>query len=183
MGGYQTTFKAEIMPFGKFKNKGAYKGGDLAREQTPKLAFAVAFDHNSEVIRTRGNKGAFLPMDAQLQDILSGYADFMFKYKGFSVMGEYVYRQTESNVPLVKDVNGNDLGASYYTGSALNIQAGYLFKNNYEIGLRYTQLRPQNMNVAAQQNNYMVGASKYLKGHSLKIQTDVGYLEDLVFDD
>lgn len=183
LGGYQSTFKAEIMPFGKFKSKGAYKGGDLAREESPKLAFAIAFDYNNKVARTRGNKGSFLPTTAVFQDVLSTYADFMFKYKGFSMMGEYVYRETDNNTPKIEDVDGNFLGLSYYTGSALNLQTGYLFKNNYELSLRYTQLRPQNLSIAAHQNNYMIGASKYFEGHSLKVQTDVGYLENDVFDD
>lgn len=183
IGGYQTTFKAEIMPFGKFKSKGAYVGADVYREQKPKLAFAVAFDRNNGVARTKGNKGDFFPANAELNDLLTGFVDFMFKYKGFSAMGEYVLRQTNTSNRSVTDGNGNFLGA-YTTGSALNLQAGYILKSNYELAVRYTTYsRFSDITISPLLKNYTIGASKYFVKHSLKVQTDVGYMQDRIFDD
>lgn len=183
IGGYQTTFKAEVLPFGKFISNGEYKGGDLEREQTPKLAVAVAYDINNGVIRSRSNKGSFFDPTFQLEDLSTLFADFMFKYKGVSVMGEYVHRKTSDNTPSVLDQSGNPTGEYYYTGEAFNIQVGYLLKNNLEIAGRYTYLAPQDINIAPVTNNYAVAVSKYISKHSLKVQTDIGYYENQLIDD
>lgn len=182
-GGYQTTFKLEIMPFGEFTKKGAYVGGDIYREQKPKLAFAVAFDKNARAGRSRGNKGSFFPGGVVLQDLYTGFADFMFKYKGFSMMGEYAIRQTTGNSPMLVDPNGNFTGHYYFTGTAMNFQAGYLFKNNFELAARFSHLGPESFSMADISNHYTLGASKYIKGHSLKIQTDLGYIQNQLLDD
>lgn len=182
-GGYKTTFKAEIMPFGEFASKGAYKGGDIFREQKPKLAFAVSVDKNGGAARTAGNRGDFFPMNAEFKNLYTGFIDFMFKYKGVSVMGEYALRRTKDNNQIVTDQAGNYMGV-YEFGSALNLQAGYLFKNNYEIAARYTSISPTNyFSSATQTNYYTLGASKYIKNHNLKVQTDFGYIQNWLVDD
>lgn len=182
IGGYQTTFKAEIMPFGKFAKKGAYVGGDSQREQKPKLAFAVAIDKKHGVARTKGNKGSFLPENALLKDLITGYADFMFKYKGWSLMGEYAHRTTNDDDRSVSDADGNYV-SSYHIGAAYNIQAGYLFKNNFELAARFTSFSPNTGFSPSITEHYTLGASKYISGHSLKVQTDIGYLRDKFLDD
>lgn len=182
-GGYQTTFKAEIMPFGEFTNKGAYVGGDIYREQKPKLAVAVTVDKNGKASRSRGNRGNFLPLDAEFKDLYTGFVDFMFKYKGVSVMGEYALRRTRDNNRNVQDQLGNNVGL-YEFGSAINLQTGYLFNNNYEIAARYTQTTSlSDIYSAPHTTYYTLGASKYIKGHNLKVQTDFGYIQDKFFDD
>lgn len=183
IGDHQTTFKIELMPFGKFTKKGAYVGGDVYREQKPKLAVAVAFDRNAGAGRARGNKGAFFPGGIVLQDLYTGFADFMFKYKGFSMMGEYVIRQTSSNSPMLVDQNGGFTPFQYFTGTAVNLQAGYVFKNNFELAARYSHLGPESFSMADISNHYTLGASKYIKGHSLKVQTDLGYIQNQLLDD
>jgi len=65
--------------------------------------------------------------------------------------------------------------ASVRTGSAFNIQAGYVFKKNWEIALRYTQVAPS-VKGKPQYEQYTFGASKYIVGHKLKVQADVGYM-------
>lgn len=181
-GGYQTTFKVEIMPFGEFSKKGAYIGGDIYREQIPKLAFAVAFDKNHSAGRTGGNKGSFIPDNAVLKDLITGFADFMFKYKGISVMGEYALRNTNSNGATILDIDGNYLD-SYTAGSALNLQAGYLFKSNFEVAARYTYYSHHTSFGPPTVSHYTLGLSKFVKGHSLKIQTDLGYIQNHFSDD
>lgn len=57
------------------------------------------------------------------------------------------------------------------------MQTGYLFKNNYEIATRYTQI---NLDKAITGKNLQkqvtIGLSKYIVGHKLKIQSDLSYL-------
>ena len=57
------------------------------------------------------------------------------------------------------------------------MQTGYLFKNNYEIATRYTQI---NLDKAITGENLQkqvtIGLSKYIVGHKLKVQSDLSYL-------
>ena len=64
------------------------------------------------------------------------FVDAMYKYNGFSFMGEYAKRTADNEIAT--EIDGvTPTGDVVLTGNALNLQAGYLFKNNYvgfEIG-------------------------------------------------
>ena len=72
-----------------------------------------------------------------------------------------------------------DVSRHYNTGSGLNVQAGYLFPNNWEIAARYTTVAPDNSMFSAitEQNEYTLGISRYISDHNLKIQSDYGVIE------
>jgi len=176
-GGFSHTFKVEAYPMGDFASKGDYTGGDLKREQTPKLAIAIAYNINTNAVRERGQGGSFI-IDANgtyLGKTLNTlYADLMLKYKGFSLMGEFAQRVTADGSPNMLDKNNLVVG-TYYTGSALNFQTGYLFKSNYEIAGRYTMVTPEASTGNDSENEFGLALSKYVVGHKLKVQTDLGY--------
>ncbi|MEX1001030.1 MAG: porin [Crocinitomicaceae bacterium] len=181
-GGYNYTFKVEFFPFGDFQSKGAYVCSDLKREQKPKLAVAVAYDINNNAVRERGQLGAYIQDSLGVysgKTINTLFADMMFKYKGFSLMAEYANRKTKDHDPHVYDASNNLMG-TFYTGQALNVQAGYLFKNNYEIAGRITTVRP-NEQVGPNENEYGLAFSKYFVGHKLKLQTDLNYRQNYYY--
>ncbi|HPE82862.1 MAG TPA: porin, partial [Aequorivita sp.] len=63
-----------------------------------------------------------------------------------------------------------------YTGQGFNIQGGYVFKNNWEVASRFTTIVPDNTFSSNEtENQYTLGASKYIVGHKLKFQTDLSY--------
>lgn len=174
--GWDYTYKLEVMPFGKFKSKGAYVGSDIKRTATPKLAIAVSYDHNVNAVRERGQLGSFIKDDNGNyygKTLNTLFVDFMYKHKGFSMMGEYAYKTTSDDISQVTDNEGNIVG-TFFTGTGLNLQAGYLFDNNIELAGRYTTISPDE-NVANKETNYTFGVSKYIVGHKLKIQTDFTY--------
>jgi len=175
-GGYGYTFKTEVFPFGAFSNsKGAYIGSALEREQTPKLAMAVSYDINNNAVRERGQLGSFVIDKAgnyRGKTLKVFFADLMFKYKGLSVMAEYA-KKTSDGSSLIFDDDDTLIG-TFYTGEALNIQSGILLKSNLELAARFTHVNPDK-EVAAGENQYTIGISKYLVGHKLKIQTDFTY--------
>ena len=166
-GGYQYTGKLEFLPFGAFASKGDYFMADIKREPQPKLAIAVAYDFNDESSRQQGNLKKFLTDSTGTlitADISTFFADLMFKYRGFSTMIEYANRS----------VSRDNLG--FHSGSGYNIAMGYLFKNNLELALRYTNIAPD-LNKAFQSvDEYTVGLSKYIVGHNLKVQTDFSWI-------
>jgi len=170
--GLDYTARFEILPFGSFKKKGDYKGGDLEREERPKFAFGVSYDYNDNAARSRGQKGEFVPNNA---DLSTWIVDFMFKYNGFSWMTEYANRQIGSIFNGNIETQPSNID-SFYLGNAFNTQAGYMFGNNFEVAARYTQVSPlfDNNNL----KEYTVGLSKYIVGHKIKVQTDYSILKE-----
>jgi phosphate-selective porin OprO and OprP len=64
-----------------------------------------------------------------------------------------------------------------YTGHGENYQASYLFKRNYEITGRYSRVRPkvELYTFEPEVEQFTLGTTKYIKGHRLKLQTDLIY--------
>lgn len=169
--GFDYTYRIEVLPFGIFQSKGDYVGSSIEREQKPKLSLGITFDNNRNAIRERGQRGNFI-VDSNGEyfgkDLNSWFVDLMFKYEGFSLMGEWVDRSTGDKDPLVFDPEAILIG-QFYTGSALNLALGFLFENNIELALRYTGM---NADASTDEAHYTLGLNKFFVGHKLKLQTD-----------
>lgn len=172
-GGYDYTQRVEWLPLGKFTGGGDFSGSDLKREDSPKLMAAAAFDYNDRASRQRGQLGSFM---SERRSLRTWFADLHFKYKGFSSMVEYANKKAPAGAVIV-DEQGK-LKEAFYTGVGFNWQAGYLLKNNLEIAARYTNVHPEEVTLRKNTTEYTVGVSKYIVGHSLKIQTDLTYIQE-----
>ncbi len=172
-GGYDYTGRIELLPLGEFTNKGDYFLSDLEREESPKLALGVTVDYNDNAVRKGGQLGSFIVDGNGVQlsnDLTSLFLDMMFKYQGLSVVSEFA----------AKDGSGR-FNNGFGTGSGFVIQAGYLFKNNFEPALRFTTIEPDNFTSGLiSEKEYTFGLSRYIVGHSLKVQSDFSYTD---FDD
>jgi hypothetical protein len=171
--GLAYTGRLELLPFGKFTNGGDYFEGDLAREPKPKVSFGLTYSNNQNAIRTGGQLGKFL---YQSRDIQTNMADFLLKYNGWSFAAEYLRRTAVD--PITTNEDGDQ--RFVYVGHGQNFQGSYLFKNNFEIVGRYSQVRPdsdiQTLEEKIQQ--YTMGVTKYIRGHRLKLQSDLTYEEN-----
>ncbi|MTI30852.1 FmdC precursor [Cytophagales bacterium RKSG123] len=175
-GGYDLTGRLEFLPFGEFMGGGDYFSSDLAREKSPKLSVGVTYDYNSRAARTKAQLGDFTEdYRARLQTF---FADAMFKYNGFSAMAEYVDRRALEYLLLEEEATLSGAEQFYYTGQAFNLQAGYLFKSNYEIAARFTIVNPQEFTLQNDVQEYTLGFSKYIVGHTLKVQSDLRYIDE-----
>lgn len=176
LGGHQYTGRVEMLPFGSFTGKGDYKGSDLKREENFKLAIGATYDFNNNAVKNRSNLGSYMETDTGFYEtnINSFFIDAMLKYKGFSFMGEYASRDAKD--PIAKNADGTTTGDIVQIGNGLNLQAGYLFKNNYEVTGRYTNIDLDQITGKALEQQYTLGVSKFIVGHKLKIQTDISYL-------
>lgn len=181
-GGLKVGGRLDFLPFGLFTNFGQFRQADVVRERAPKLVVGVHYSHNNGITSRRGrNSGRIIYLnDAnnngildQGEESLPNYnkygIDFLFKYKGFSALGEFI--KSTANVPndinLRNDFLGSDPTALTsrfrgretptssnfvdYTpqqyvrrqlmlGEAYNIQLGYLFRNGISVDARYTHL-------------------------------------------
>ena len=206
LGGLKIGGRIDFLPFGLFTNKGQFRQIDVMRELTPKFVIGVNYSHNSGMTSRRGrDSGSILYLDEFGQQSLPDYTkygiDFLFKYNGFSALGEYV--KSSSTVPAniierVRNdgstsssflVNGVQDVESYVNGrmmlgEAYNIQMGYLFKSGITIDSRYTHLRADensflnNATFYNRPNYYTVGIGKLLgRNYGAKIQGSLTFVD------
>ncbi len=176
LGGHQYTTRLELLPFGKFVGK-EYSGSDQKREPKPKLMLAATYDINRDAVKTRSNQGSYMVNDIGFYEtnINTFFLDAMFKYKGFSLMGEYAHR--DAGDPVAKNSDGTPTGDIVQVGNGLNLQTGYLFPSNWEVSGRYTEINlDEAITEKKPEAQYTLGVSKYIVGHKLKVQTDLSYL-------
>lgn len=168
--GLAYTSRVELLPFGLFTNGGDYFGGDLEREETPKLSLAVGYSHHENSVRQASTLGLDL---YQPRNMNYWFLDYIFKYKGFCSMGEYMSRNTSN--PITVDPKGAT--RRIYEGEGANVSVSYCFKNNYEIAARYTYITPTAVlkKLDHRIENYTIGINKYLNHHTTKIQLNAGY--------
>ena len=167
--GHDYTGRIEFWPLGKFTGKGDYFAADLKRESTPKLIMGVTYDYNEGAVRESGQRGDEL---TESRNISSLFADMHFKYNGWSVMCEYVNRETDKT-PAIYDETTGDFVGTFNIGSALNCQTGYMFKDNWEIAGRYTAIDHASETKLTDITEFTLGLSHYILDHKLKAQTDI----------
>nr|WP_262910475.1 OprO/OprP family phosphate-selective porin [Pontibacter silvestris] len=172
-GGYDYTARLEVLPLGHFTGGGDYFNSDLLREKTPKLSVAASFDYNHNTSKSRGQLGSFLSDNRSLRTI---FIDGMFKYQGFSAMAEYADRKAPDG-PVVAVSDTGTPTETFVTGTALNAQAGYLFKTNWEVAGRYTTVDFAEATQLLNQKQYTLALSRYVVGHSLKVQSDMSLIQ------
>ena len=178
IGGLQYTSRLELLPFGEFSSKGDYSQGDLKREKSIKAMFGFTYDINENAVKSRSNMGSYLIQSSGglfETDITTIFLDGVIKYNGFALTGEYANRDADQIEALEED-GKTKTGAVVGAGSASNIQGSYLFKNNFEITARYTNINFKKITRLSDLNQITFGVSKYVVGHSLKIQADISLL-------
>lgn len=181
LGGHLYMGRFELFPFGDFD---AYSGADLDREATPKLALGVSYAYNNDAVQTESNAGDYMVNDTGFfkTDISTLFLDAMFKYQGFSLMGEYGHRSADD--AFAKNSNGTLTGDAVNIGDGFNLQAGYLFPSNFQVVGRYTTIDLDDQITEVMENQYTFALSKYIVKHKLKVQTDLSYTDmNLGLDD
>jgi hypothetical protein len=168
--GLAYTARIELLPLGTFTNNGDYFEGDLAREPKPKVSVGISYSYNQHATRTGGQLG---PLLYQPTDIGTAMVDFLVKWRGFSAAIEHLVR----NAPSPVGQNSEGRTNYVYVGHGQNYQAGYLFRRNLEVAVRYTHLAPfaPIKSYQAVIEQFTLGVSRYLKGHRVKLQSDITF--------
>jgi len=205
-GGLKIGGRLDYLPFGLFTNLGQFRQIDVMREQAPKLVLGVHFSHNSGMSSRRGRaSGALIYLDENDQESLPDYTkygiDFLFKYKGFSALGEYIKSTAVVPDDITQRVrNDGSISSSFLVdgmqnidsyvkgrmmlGQAYNFQMGYLFKSGFSIDTRFTHLDADensflnNATFYNRPNYYTLGIGKLLaKNYGAKIQASITYVD------
>lgn len=175
--------RVEIQPLGGFDD--AYSEGDLTRDARPRLAIGGGFAYNHLATRERSTHGTFYTLGTY--DTMHAEADLMFKVKGFSLMGEFLWRRAEpgerTDEATIDPETGEALVESSRSGLGWMAQAGYFFPAGAEVSLRFAELRPlaDVVTSLSLKREAAVGLSWYVKGHDLKVQGDyaLSFADDL----
>lgn len=204
-GGLKIGGRLDYLPFGLFTNFGQFRQVDIVRELTPKLVVGANYSYNNGISSRNGRgSGEILYLNDQNEETLPDYSkfgvDFLFKYKGFSALGEYVKSaasvpsditqrvRVDGSVTSDFDVNGvqdveNYVKGRMLLGDAFNIQMGYLLKSGISIDGRYTRINADdysflnNGTFYNRPNYYTLGVTKYLaRNYGAKIQADYTYI-------
>jgi hypothetical protein len=164
--GMSYTTRLEWYVLGEFKDGGHYFEGDLAREETPKLALAVTGNSNRRTNRTGGQIGQAFPT-GETRTLETLFADALLKYQGWAFSIEAAKRN--SRAPLVSS------SRTVFVGKSLNFQASKILDNNVEYALRYSKLDAQNgiSSRINDQRQFALAVSKYLNKHAVKVQGDL----------
>lgn len=170
--GLAYTGRLELFPLGRFKANGDIIEGDYEREETVKILLAGAYSYNNRALRIQGQNGDWIP-SGETRNLSSYFLDFILKYRGFAFYTDFMGRTTGN--PLF----GSNETSFIYTGKGINVQTSYIFPSNWEIALRNSTMLPdsevQDFAGYKNLNQTTFGVTKYLKGHSLKIQADASY--------
>lgn len=168
--GLAYTGRVEWLPFGAFQDKGDYSEGDLAFEPKPRLALGAGCSRNDRAIRTGGQLGRELYAPRSMNTLI---ADAMLKYRGWALSGEYFDRRC--NDPITTNADG--AVRFVLTGTGVNGQLSKCLRSFYEIATRYTVVDPSAdlSGLSARTEELLLGSSKYLNGHRIKLQTYAGY--------
>ena len=174
-GGLSYSYRLEFLPMGKFDTKKSeYVEGGVGREASPKLAIAAAYNFNDDAVRSQGQLGSYL-LDDETRDVHTFFVDYIFKYKGFSSMGEFAMKNVDNPITVDPEVAGSSV--YIYKGMGYVFQTSYLFDNNVELAARYAHAEPHAdiAHLTNPQTDLTVGISKYIVGHKLKVQADMSH--------
>ena len=171
-GGLAYTGRLELYPLGHFSAKGDVIEGDFAGEESPRILVAGAYSFNHKASRLGGQREGFMP-DNATRDIGSYFVDFILKYRGFAFYTDFMGRTCAD--PRF----GTGSSDFVYSGCGLNVQTSYLFHKKWEIALRNSTLFPEReihpMTGYRTKNQTTFGVTRYIIGHSLKVQADLSY--------
>ena len=192
LGGLKFAGRIDLYPLGDFTKGNENLIPDLMHEQNLKLVIGGAGSYNAGVSNSVGEgHGNFQFYNVnggiKLPDYRKLYADILIKFRGFSVLGEFV-KATATNLDgsytaasLSSPLLPTQISEFLALGSAYNAQIGYVTKDGYALDVRYDALTSE---FAADANSIIknttattIGFSKYFKANNLKMQASVSSLK------
>lgn len=173
--------RLSVRPFGSFDDD---QEADLERSASPKLALGVAGGYNSNTLRQQSTFG-LTNLTGKSFDYAHVAGDLVFKYEGFALLTEAVYRKANTDsvsgtVGATTTAPGTPTTEFSRSGWGYFAQAGYLVLDPLELVARWEQLFASNgtdpvlKKLADETGNQLGGGfNVYINGHALKVQADV----------
>lgn len=166
--GFSYTSRLDWYPLGAFLKNSAYKESDLEWHPRPRLMAGLSYNFNDQAQRANGQRGDLL---YDSRDISTVFADVIFKYQGWSILGAYITRNSKD--PVTFDSRG--AGIRYvYKGDGYNAQIGKYFRSHWEVVGRLSGVMPgeEIRDLTAERRDWTVGINRYIKSRAIKLQAD-----------
>ena len=166
--GLMTIGRIEVLSFGTFSD---YSESDLSRQSKPRLAFGFAY---SFVDNARGNRGILgdEPVDGGSTDTHNLSVDMIFKWLGFSLQSELMWRAGSRNPPgQTSSTTATPNLEKARNGIGAFVQFGYFWKH-FELAGRYGAIRGIGDTSLNDQNELGSALSTYIWKHAIKVQLD-----------
>ena len=186
-GGLKYGGRIDILPLGKFKEGNDEYIADLKHEDKLKVLVGIAYSYNKGASEKVGEgHGDFVLYNntgsVKLPNYGKIYEDILFKYKGFSLLTEYINTHASSLSGSYLDAGATrplyltEISEYLVLGDGYNVQAGYVTKSGYSFDLKYEKLNQEfdnNASLLLNQEGYTIGFTKYFKGNNFKMQSSV----------
>lgn len=187
-GGLKYSGRLDFYPLGKFSSGNEAMVADIAGEKQLKLVVGAAGSYNKGASAQTGEgHGEFEMFDANGDALLPDYRklnyDILAKYKGVSLMGEYVISTGKVNQGSYKDITAlnpmkpTEISQYLALGNGFNTQLGYVYNSSIGIDVRYSfvdaEFGENAASIVEQKSELALGLTKYVNKNNLKINTSV----------
>ena len=176
--GVLTVGRVVVRPMGPFDDD---QEGDLTRSANPHLAVGAAGGYNVHSDRKRSTSGDTYTLGTF--DYAHAEADLVFKWHGFSLLGEAVLRKADKKKNTGVDAAGAALTEYSQEGWGYIVQGGQMLTSKLELTARWDDLRAMKGTdpafkklVDAQGHQVGGGLNYYLNGHAFKLQSDYFFI-------
>ncbi len=192
-GGLKYGGRLDILPLGDFSRGNGQVGVDFAREEKPKLAVGVAWSYNDGASNAVGEgHGDFSFFDengkSKHPSLRKLSADLLFKWRGFTFMGEYInstatslkgsYTSAAADMPLLP----GEIAGYLALGDGYNFQAGYFFRQGWGVDARFSRVKPEfkdvSQSIIMETNEFGVALTKYFIDNRFMCQGYFSYLKN-----
>lgn len=190
-GGLKYGGSTTIYPLGFFTAGNEFVFNDFIRETNPKIAIGAAYSYNCGASDANGEgHGSFVMYDSNGKEAYPDYrklsANILFKWNGFSVLGEYVNTTaTRLNglYTVASDLDSklkpHQIADFMALGNGYTVQAGYLFKSLWSVDFCYSKVQPEwdetENSVLRKVQSINGGVSKFFMNNTLKLQLMAEY--------
>lgn len=165
--------RLELRPLGEIDDASE---GDLDNRAAPGLALGVGAAYNLNTTRLRSTTGATFA--GGTADYLHLAADLVFKWRGFAVEGELLYRDAAQDRIVSTDDAGGEVvewtrsGYGWVGQASVHLRPGVEFTGRYSHLVASEGTDPSWVEeLEARDNEVAAGVNWYLNGHRFKLQT------------
>jgi hypothetical protein len=166
--------RLELRPLGPIDDD---KEGDLERRRSPGLALGGAFAANFNTNRLRSTTGP--SFQGGTTDYLHAAADLVFKWWGFALQAEYLWKRASADTILSTAADGSPWTEYTRSGHGWIVQASYTFDPPFEVVGRMSRMHalpgtdPRLITeVDGRGQEVGAGLNYYFNNHWLKLQGD-----------
>lgn len=164
-----------VRPFGAFDDD---QEGDLTRGAKPRLALGVAGAYNIASSRPGSTTGTTYTVGTY--NYTHAAADLVFKWHGFAVLAEGLYRKANDDSHTGKNAAGASVTEWSRSAHGWFVQASQMLTGKLELAGRFEDLHAQDgtdpnlIKTTSGNGGRQAGGAFniYLNGHAFKLQTD-----------